>query len=323
LAALLSRPGAPFSAAALIESLWGDAPPRSALTTLRSHVMRLRADLAAAGGESLMVTEGDGYRLCIGADDVDAGRFEALARDARMSTDSNTAIERYDAALELWRDEPYVEFGDASFAVFERIRLGELRARARERRTDIALATAASGELVGELEVRVRAKPYRERGWEQLALALFRGGRQADALAACRRARAVLVEDLGVEPGAGLRELERKLLHRLPTCWRHAQSGARAASHRPMPVPGPGRLRGSGRAVVRRPRAAHLGACRPSGRSVSRRADRPERRRQVVVGSRRADPGVAVGSATRLRGLAHRCSHTGKRWAGRLRSATA
>jgi hypothetical protein len=118
--------------------------------------------------------------------------------------------------LALWRDEPYLEFGQAAFAVVERVRLAELRAWARERRTDLALATVSAGELVGELELRVRAEPYRERGWEQLALALVRDGRQADALAACRRARAILAEHLGVDPGPGLRELESKLLRQDP-----------------------------------------------------------------------------------------------------------
>jgi DNA-binding SARP family transcriptional activator/WD40 repeat protein len=212
LAALLSRPGALVTAATLVEDLWGSAPPRSALSSLRSHVMRLRASLARGGEDDLLVTQGDAYRLRVTAEDIDAGRFEALVREAARLTDPHEAVACYDAALVLWRDEAYVEFGDAPFAVLERIRLAELRAAARERRTDLALSIGSSDDLVAELEQRVRAEPYRERGWEQLALALYRSSRQADALAACRRARQVLLDDLGVDPSPGLQALEQRLL---------------------------------------------------------------------------------------------------------------
>ena len=184
--------------------------------SLRSHVMRLRTDLARGGGEAVVETQGDGYRLCVGSSDVDAGRFEKLIVEAGRCADPRSAIQSYDMALALWRDEAYLEFGDAAFAVTERIRLAELRASALERRTDLGLSLGMSGELVAGLEQRVLAAPYRERGWEQLALALYRDGRQADALGACRRARAVLVEDLGVDPGAGLRALEQRLLRQDP-----------------------------------------------------------------------------------------------------------
>jgi DNA-binding SARP family transcriptional activator/WD40 repeat protein len=216
LAALISRPGALVSVTSLIEDLWASAPPRSALNSLRSHVVRVRAALAQGDAGNLLRTEGEGYRLCIEATDVDAGRFEALIDAAARTPDAGAAIARYDEALALWRGDAYAEFGDAPFAVLERIRLGELRATARERRTDLALAAGAAGELVAELEQRVRAEPYRERGWEQLALALYRAGRQADALAACRRARDVLLEDLGVDPSPGLRALEERLLRQDP-----------------------------------------------------------------------------------------------------------
>lgn len=216
LAALLCRPGAVVTIATLVEDLWGSAPPRSAVNSLRSHVVRLRAALAQGGDDNPLVTVGDGYRLDIAPGDVDAGRFEALVEEAGRTSDAAAAIERYDHALALWRGEPYVEFGDAPFAVLERIRLTELRALARDRRTDLALSAGAADELVGDLEQRVRAEPYRERGWEQLALALYRAGRQADALSACRRARHVLLDDLGVDPGPGLQTLEQRLLQQDP-----------------------------------------------------------------------------------------------------------
>lgn len=216
LAALLCRAGAIVRTDTLVEDLWGSAPPRSAVGSLRSHIVRLRTALAQGGGEGLLVTVGDGYRLDIAPEDVDAGRFESLVNEANRTSEPASAIALYEQALALWRDEAYVEFGDAPFAVLERIRLGELRAQARDMRTDLALAEGVSGELIGDLEQRVRTEPYRERGWEQLALALYRAGRQADALNACRRARQVLLDDLGVDPGATLQMLEQQLLHQDP-----------------------------------------------------------------------------------------------------------
>jgi DNA-binding SARP family transcriptional activator/WD40 repeat protein len=216
LAALLCRAGLLVSVSTLVDDLWGAAPPRSAVGTLRSHVARLRDDLGRDAADAILLTEGDGYRLQVGPHELDAMSFQRLCEEAAGLGDRETGIRRYDEALALWRDEAYVEFGDAPFAVGERIRLAELRALARERRTDLALAAGSSGELVGELEQRVMAAPYRERGWEQLAVALYRAGRQGDALGACRRARQVLVEDLGVDPGAALQALETQLLRQDP-----------------------------------------------------------------------------------------------------------
>lgn len=214
LAALLCRANSLVTAATLIDDLWGTAAPRSALNTLRTHMTRLRDDLGR--DEALIRTEGDGYRLCAQAEDLDARRFEHLVAQAGTLADPVAAIGRYEDALSLWRDDAYVEFGDAPFAVGERIRLAELRALARERRTDLLLAAGRADELVGDLEQRVRDEPYRERGWEHLALALYRAGRQADALGACRRARRVLADDLGVDPGPALQALEQQLLQQDP-----------------------------------------------------------------------------------------------------------
>ena len=113
----------------------------------------------------------------------------------------------------MGRDDAYLEFAEAAFAVGERQRLAELRSLAREERTNAALRLGQDGELIAELETRVRVEPYRERGWEQRILSLlYRSGRQADALATYRRARARLVEDLGVEPGDALQSLEQGIL---------------------------------------------------------------------------------------------------------------
>ena len=216
LAALLCRAGSTVTASTLIEDLWGAAAPRTALNTMRTHVVRLRDDLGRDEADTLIRTEGDGYRLNVDSNDLDATIFERLVAESSTLADPVAAIRSYDQALALWRDDAYVEFGDAPFAVGERIRLAELRGVAWERRTDLALAAGMSADLIGDLEQRVRTEPYRERGWEQLALALYRAGRQADALGACRRARRVLVEGLGVDPGPGLRDLEDRLLRQDP-----------------------------------------------------------------------------------------------------------
>jgi DNA-binding SARP family transcriptional activator/WD40 repeat protein len=229
LAALVARAGSLVTATTLIDDLWGEAAPRSAVGTLRSHVARLRDRLGRDA--PVLVSEGDGYRLRVEPDDVDAVRFETLLERAREVDGAPAALECYDAALALWRDEAYLEFGDAPFAVGERIRLAELRALARERRTELAMELGMSAELIGELEQRVRAEPYRERGWEQLALALYRASRQADALAACRRARTLLIDDLGVEPGPALQALEQRLLRQDPDL---LISAARPVSAQPV-----------------------------------------------------------------------------------------
>ncbi len=223
LAALLCRVGRVVSASALIDDLWGAAAPRSAGKTLQSHIVRLRHDLAAGDGDGLLLTEGDGYRLGLEADDVDSTTFESLARDAASASDAgerDAALRLFERALKLWRDEAYLDFGDAPFAVSERVRLAELRSRTIERRVDLAMDCGRAEDLIADLEQRVRAEPYRERGWEQLVLALYRAGRQADALGAYRRARDLLAEDLGIDPGPGLRDLETGILRQDPNLFR-------------------------------------------------------------------------------------------------------
>ncbi len=184
---------------------------------LRTHVARLRDDLGRDDLGAMIATEGDAYRLAVRHDDLDSALFERLLAEAGTLADPDAGMRRYDEALALWRDDAYVEFGDASFAVGERIRLAELRTLAAERRTDLALSVGISAELISGLQARIRAEPYKERGWEQLMLAQYRAGRQADALASYRRVRGLLAEDLGVDPGAALRDLEERMLGHDPT----------------------------------------------------------------------------------------------------------
>lgn len=219
LAALLARAPSPVRVDTLVDDLWSDVPPPTAERTLHSHVARLRSDLTALSGGSIVLTEPMAYRLAVDPGCIDSVRFELgleQARDALGEGDPASALDQLDRALSLWRGEAYAEFPDAPFAVMERTRLTELRSLAREWRAEAALRLGESASLVPELETRVAGEPYRERSWEQLMLALYRSGRQAEALAAFRRARDLLVDDLGVEPSDSLRELESRILDHDP-----------------------------------------------------------------------------------------------------------
>jgi DNA-binding SARP family transcriptional activator/WD40 repeat protein len=216
LAALAARVGRPVPVATLIEDLWGETPPATAVKTLQSHVVRLRRDLAPVAGPSEVIsTDGAGYRLAVPALAVDAGCFERdlhRGTEALATGDAEAAAAHLDAALAWWRGEAYAEFPDAPFAEPERVRLSELRALAHERRLEAALQLGRGASLVGEIESRLAIDPYRERLWAQLMVALYRADRQADALAAYHRARTLLIEGLGVEPGPELRRTEQLIL---------------------------------------------------------------------------------------------------------------
>jgi DNA-binding SARP family transcriptional activator/WD40 repeat protein len=216
LAALVARVGRTVPVRTLVEDLWGQAPPASAVKTLQSHVVRLRRDLAPiAGPGEVILTDGAGYRLAVSSLMIDAGGFE---RDLRRGTealaagDAEAAARHLDAALAWWRGEAYAEFPDVPFAEAERLRLGELRSLAHERRIEAALRLGRGASLVGEVESLLAIDPYRERLWEHLMVALYRADRQADALAAYHRARTLLVDGLGVEPGPELRRTQQRVL---------------------------------------------------------------------------------------------------------------
>jgi DNA-binding SARP family transcriptional activator/WD40 repeat protein len=238
LAALLCRAGGFVAAAELIDDIWGDVPPRTAAKTLQSHLVRLRQDLARSGG-AVILTEGAGYRLDVSATTLDAASFEAELDEglaAFRREDERLAIKHFDAALALWRGEAYVDFADAAFALTERLRLADLRAVAFETRTDAALRLGEAATLIPELENRIRRAPYRERSWEQLILALYRSGRQSDALAAYRKVHHRLASELGFDPGPGLRALEVRILNQDPTLL--AASGSTPPSGRHDAVAG-------------------------------------------------------------------------------------
>jgi DNA-binding SARP family transcriptional activator/WD40 repeat protein len=211
LAVLVLHCGEVVSTDRLIDELWGERAPAAAAKTVQVYVSHLRKAL----GAGVIVTQGRGYRLAAAPGQIDAVRFEALAGEGRRalaSGDAARAKERLCAALGLWRGEPLAEFTYERFAQSDIARLQEARLAAVEDRIEADLALGAGGELAGEIESLVTANPLAERLRGQLMLALYRAGRQADALAVYRQASELLREELGLEPGRALQELERAIL---------------------------------------------------------------------------------------------------------------
>jgi predicted ATPase/DNA-binding SARP family transcriptional activator len=212
LALLLVERGRPVAAARLAEELWHGRPPPAASATLPTYVSRLRA---ALGADAPIDSSTAGYRLDVEVDQVDILRFERLAHEGREALArgaAQRAAERLGAALALWRGEPFGDLADEGALRGEAERLQEMRLQAIEDRVEAELSLGESAELLDDLEGLVRAHPYRERFWRQLILALYRAQRQADALAAYQRARTVLDEELGLEPGEELKRLEQAIL---------------------------------------------------------------------------------------------------------------
>jgi YVTN family beta-propeller protein len=200
----------------VIEELWSGEPPATAAKSLQVHISRLRSALAEGkAGHERIVTAIGGYRLRVEPAELDRDRFEQLVAEGNEAADAQAwelASARLDEALALWRGRPLSDFEYDLFAQAEISRLSELQVAAAERRIEAGLALGHEAQLIGDLERLVREHPYRERLRGQLMLALYRSGRQADALAAYRDARAVLVEELGIEPSAELRELHETIL---------------------------------------------------------------------------------------------------------------
>jgi predicted ATPase/DNA-binding SARP family transcriptional activator/Tfp pilus assembly protein PilF len=213
LAILLIHANEPVSADELIDELWGDHAPASPRKGLQVQVSRLRKALGE--GSARLVTQPNGYLLHVEPGELDLDRCERLAqqgREALGTEDRGRAAEQLREALELWRGPPLAEFAFESFAQGEIGRLEDLRLALLEDRIEADLACGIHAELVGELEALVAEHPLRERLRRQLVLALYRGGRQADALEAYRAARVTLIDELGLEPTPALRELEQAIL---------------------------------------------------------------------------------------------------------------
>jgi DNA-binding SARP family transcriptional activator/pimeloyl-ACP methyl ester carboxylesterase len=221
--------------AQLIEALWGDEPPGTAQTALYGHVSALRKLI----GADRIRTRPPGYLLRVSAGEVDIARFESLVSQARERDDPDERSACLREALALWRGEPLPELRYEAFAEREIARLEELRLAAVEDRVDAELALGRHHELVAELEPLVAEHPFRERLRGQLMLALYRCGRQAEALHALQSGRRVLIEQLGIDPGPALRQLELRILRQdpgldLPLAGARPSARAEPAVRRPV-----------------------------------------------------------------------------------------
>ncbi len=206
LALLLVDAGRAVPADVLVERLWGDHMPSAPFGTLQAYVAQLRQTLEPERkprvAPAVLLTRGTGYLLDVAPEQIDALAFEALVAAGEL-----------ERAFTLWRGEPLAEFTDFAWAVPYRTRLMEIYEAATEDRVETWLADGRHETAVAELESMIVRQPLRERRWAQLVRALYAGGRQADALTAYRRCRALLAEELGIEPGPELRRLEVAVLN--------------------------------------------------------------------------------------------------------------
>ncbi len=220
LARLIAGHGQVVSADRLIEDLYADEAPPRALAAVQSYVSHLRRALepgrAARGPAGVLVTSPPGYAVRLGRDMVDAWSFEEQVHQAAGLDDPAAVHSGLTAALTLWRGAAFQEFGSLPWADLEASRLDELRVAAMEMHADAALRLGRAVQAVASLSRLTAEHPLREEAWRLLALALYQCGRQGDALAALRRARAQLAEDLGVDPGPALRALEDGILAQSP-----------------------------------------------------------------------------------------------------------
>ena len=241
----------------------GRAPPPTARRSLQAHVVRLRTSLEPerprGSPGQFVVRRGDAYALAVSPGSVDVGAAAVAAsagRAARAEGDLLSARRQFEAALAYWRGEPFEDWRTAGWAEGERRRLADLQASILEARVDVDLDLGRHRELVAELEARIAADPLREGWWIRLMLALYRSDRQADALAAARRARARLVQDLGVDPGPALARMEQAILIQADD----------------LLLPLPGRVDGAAAGVPGRTRPA-VAACPYRGLAVYEPAD--------------------------------------------------
>ena len=218
----------------LIDALWGERPPETAVSALQGYVAGLRKVLGAERIE----TRTSGYRLLADSADIDLERFRQLVSEAG-SLAPGEALLRCEEALALWRDMPLAELDSAPFVEAERRRLDELRLAATEQLYESSLELGRHGAIVGELAALAIEHPLRERLRYQLMLALYRSGRQSEALDVFREARHRLADELGLEPGEPLRRLERAILERDPGLDIPAAAPAAAGATQPRGIATP------------------------------------------------------------------------------------
>jgi DNA-binding SARP family transcriptional activator/streptogramin lyase len=231
LAILLLHRGEVVSVDRIVDELWGERPPDRATKTVQVYVSRLRKVL----GDGVLVTRAGGYALELNGASVDADRFSRLAGEGRKALDDSDprgAREKLTAALALWRGPALADLAYEPFAQNEAARLEELRLVAVENRAEADLALGRHAELVSELEALVREHPTRERLLGALMLALYRSGRQVEALETYRDARRTLDEELGLEPGSRLQQLERSILTHDPAIEAPPATGSMAVLRR-------------------------------------------------------------------------------------------
>lgn len=213
LAALLLRAGQVVATSALIEALWDNDPPANARNSVQVRVSQLRKLLGPAGGR--IVTKPPGYLIEVRAGELDLDRFTRLtgqARSAARASNWDDSATLLNEALGLWRGEPLSDIPSPLLQRNETPRLAELRAQALDARVEADLHSGRHDAVTAELRQLVAAQPHRERSWAQLMLALYRGGRAGEALAAYQEARRILSADLGVDPGRPLQDLQHRIL---------------------------------------------------------------------------------------------------------------
>ena len=302
LSALAVHAGEVLAADQLAEASWGETPPSSWPKQIQGSVLRLRRNLGSAAIE----TTAAGYRLTVPAEDVDCGQFEALIdRGQTLAVDGefDRAAVVFRRALDLWRGVPFDVLDGWSPGRIEAARLDELRLSAEERLLDARLAAGEHRDVVPEAEARVAEAPLREHRWAILATALYRCGRQADALGALKHARRTLVEQLGIEPSAELVGLEQAILRQDESL---LAVPAPPTISQQCPYKGLVPYDVGRRRVVLRPRRRGRDVCRTAtDQSVAGR-HRPVGVRQVVTGACRlgagARPGRRAGGRVRARG---------------------
>ncbi|MET9240781.1 BTAD domain-containing putative transcriptional regulator [Nonomuraea sp. NPDC003709] len=236
LAALLTHHGRPVPADLLIDHLWGDDPPGNAPGALSAKASYLRRAMEEAepGGRALVVSPPPGYLLRVDADAVDAHRFESLTAEARETADPRAKAELLSGALALWRGPAYIDFADEAFARTTIARLEEQRLTAMEDLAEARLTLGMHAAVAGELGELLARHPLRERPRALHMLALYRAGRQGEALSSYEESRAHLAEELGVDPGPALAGLHRSILAHDPGL--HAPLGPAPATNLPNAI---------------------------------------------------------------------------------------
>jgi DNA-binding SARP family transcriptional activator len=225
LAVLALRAGELVPADVLVEEIWGGEPPRTARAALYNHVSQLRKKI----GDEIVRTGNQGYILVADPDQVDVLRFERLVAKGRAATSRGDRLAKLRDALRLWRGQPLADFLFEPFAISEATRLRELYVDAREELVAAELDCGASASLIPELEALVAEHPFRERLTAQLMVALYRSGRQAEALERYSRTRKTFVELLGIDPGPELQRVHHAILCQdasLDDSSRRARTGA-------------------------------------------------------------------------------------------------